>query len=78
MTQTQKATSGQSKKKYKSPILENSRTIYNAERPNIVKRRIDSDSDDEEDLKKTLQNDHSDLLADVLGTNYKQSLLYFN
>ena len=52
-------------KKYKSPILQNSKTIYNSQRPNIIKRRNDSSSDDDDDFK--IKNDHSDLLADVLG-----------
>ena len=60
-------------KKSKSPILQISKTIIRPDRPQIFKRRADSESedDDEDSIAKT---DYSDLLSDVLGMSALRKL----
>ena len=62
-------------KKSKSKILQISKTIIRPDRPQIFKRRQDSESedDDDDDVGSVVKNDYSDLLDDVLG---KASPLY--
>ena len=53
-------------KKSKSPVLQISKTIIRPDRPQIFKRRADSESDDDDD-DSIAKSDYSDLLSDVLG-----------
>ena len=62
-------------KKSKSPILQISKTIIRPDRPQIFKRRADSESedDDEDSIAKT---DYSDLLSDVLGMSALRNFFF--
>jgi len=53
-------------KKSKSPVLQISKTIIRPDRPQIFKRRADSESDDDDD-DSIAKSDYSDLLSDVLA-----------
>ena len=55
-------------KKKKSPILQISKTIIRPDRPQVLKRRQDSDSEDDEN--EVTKTDYSDLLEDVLGKSF--------
>ena len=59
-------------KKSKSKILQISKTIIRPDRPQIFKRRQDSDSEDDDDVGTVAKDDYSDLLDDVLGKASRQ------
>jgi len=60
-------------KKSKSKILQISKTIIRPDRPQIFKRRQDSDSEDDDDVGTVAKDDYSDLLDDVLAVMDRKS-----